>query len=386
MRRRCRFATRTFPRRGWFSVRARFRSRRDRAELSPSTIHPALTTPILARKYCRSFARASLPTFVADLEFPMMVERAEESHEVPVKGLIPPRDALSPRDACQVGTKSRLAVSCLAASSRGVASRQPRCSRSVNYAGRRWRTHAKRSFIYFLVSLGKRNGREWHGRRHTELSNARFNALETHSWRTLWMNVRRRFLFYLAKKEARKAARACSHSNEFFAIHFFATRLVDSYGECKNVVNSGEVTTRTSFGSVTSVVSSRRKIGEIRRIVGRRTCAARSPSFGVARQKVRKIRPRGKRRRVEFSPSRYISTRMPENSSEYGRENPSSSLAVHRRLILVALFSQPATLFLASTAALFPAEKFIGETLFATHTRAHTHTLDSIFTFTSAAR
>lgn len=352
------FRPRTFPLAAWQSWTLsvnnspRTNDANSREEISPrDTLHG---------RRCRR----SSP--ISRSEPPMMVERAEESHEV--KGLIPPRDALSPRDACQVGTKSRLAVS-LAVSSRGAASRQPRCSRSVNCDGRRWRTHAKRSFIYFLVSLGKRNGREWHGRRHTELSNARFNALETHSWRTSWMNVRRGFCS-ISQKEPRKAARACSHSNEFFTIHFLR-RDGDSYSECKNVVNSGEVTTRTSslrnlgrfFASENWQNSSDCRAENVRCVSSFRCCSAKGPENPSERKATKgwiftfqiyrrcpRIQPSmvGKIRRVHSPPT----------------TNP-------RR----TLFSQPATLFLASTAALFPAEKFIGERSSKRRTHTRTYTL-----------
>lgn len=189
-----------------------------------------------------------------------------------------------------------------------------------------------------------------------------------------------RFLFFMSQKEPRKTTRACSYSNEFFAIHFLR-RDVDSYGECENVVNPGEGS-RVRVRS--SVVSSRRKIGKIRRIVGRRggrTCATSLP-FAAARQKIRKIRPKGRRRRVEFSPSRYIG-----DAREFKRVSSGKSVEFtrHQRRILVAPFCSTGDVISRVYRRIISCGKIHRETLFeATNTRAHTHTLDSIFTFTSA--
>lgn len=195
------------------------------------------------------------------------------------------------------------------------------------------------------------------------------------------MNVRRAvFVLYVAKRTAQNYSRLFL-LQRIFCNPLFATFCnVDSYGECENVVNPGEES-RVRVRS--SVVSSRRKIGKIRRIVGEggRTCATRLP-FAAARQKIRKIRPKGRRRRVEFSPSRYIG-----DAREFKRVSSGKSVEFtrHQRRILVALFCSTGDVISRVYRRTISCGKIHREPLFeATNTRAHTHTLDSIFTFTSA--
>lgn len=190
----------------------------------------------------------------------------------------------------------------------------------------------------------------------------------------------RRVVSYLTEKESYTGSRVISlaFSDEFFVIHFLR-RDVDSVQQCENVVNSGEKGISYEF----SLCNLGRKIGKIRRIVGRRTCAASTP-FGEG---VRKIREGGDR--VEFSPLRY--RRCPENSTEYRPSYSSGKIRrVHspRILALFFFFSAGDAISRVYRRTISCREKSTGNaakrhtcTHTHTHIRAHTytHTLDSIF-------
>lgn len=156
-------------------------------------------------------------------------------------------------------------------------------------------------------------------------------------------------------------------SDEFFVIHFLR-RDVDSVQQCENVVNPGEKGISYEF----SLRNLGRKIGKIRRIVGRRTCAASTPFA----EGVRKIREGGDR--VEFSPPRY--RRCPENSTEY-RRGKSVEFTRHESSHSFLFLSRRRYFSRLSSHYLLPG-KIHRECCEATHMYTHTHTRTYIYIYT----